>query len=316
MTTLDSCRITHFEDLDDQALGFAQFDQHYCQTGPGRFAGTICLYPETGGVRVCREQTNVPLMQQGALRTGARMFAVPLNVRRCTTYQGVAMSDTIAHLAGGQTFEVHSAGAVDYVMVSVDDDAFAGYAEYLGGLDTLHWLTQSTLSVGRAALERVSAEVGACVDAVAQDTAALRFGNARKALREDVIGSLLHLLVEAAPPPRRNVTHLTYADVVQRSREHVQANRDEAISVMDLCRLLRVSRRTLQTSFQEVSGVSPSTYLRAVRLTAVRKLLRETPAAELGIGSAAARWGFLNSSKFAADFRNMFGISPSQVVRP
>ncbi len=315
MRTQDSCRVERFEDPADHAREFAGFDQQYCQTGPGRFAGTLHVFPEAGGVRICREQLNVPMMQRGALCVGGHIFGVPLDAARVGTFQGMAVSDTLAHLRGGDGFEVHSSGACDHVLVSVDDDAFAGYAEYLGGLDTLDWVRGNMLTVGHDALVRVSAEVGACVEAAGQDTTRFRFPNARKALCDDVMGILLCLLVDAAPAPRRDVTHLTYADVVQRSREYVLAHPDDAVSVLDLCRLLRISRRTLQTSFIEVSGVPPSVYLRAVRLAAVRKLLRETPASALSIGDAAARWGFLHASKFAADFRKMFGVPPSHVPR-
>ncbi|MGH8786952.1 MAG: helix-turn-helix domain-containing protein [Cupriavidus necator] len=316
MTAQDYFRVAHFENPDDHARAMPQFNQRYCQTGPGRFAGTVHQFAQSGGVNICREQSNVPLLQEGSSRSGERTFGVPLNLRRNATYQGTAMTDTIGLLSGGQDFELHSAGAADYVMVMVDDEAFAGYAEYLGGLDALQWLSQRTLHVRHAALQRASGEVGACVEEAAHDTDRLRFDNARKALRDEVMGSLLYLLVEALPPPKRDVTRLTYADVVQRSREYILSRPGEAVSVLDLCRLLRICRRTLQTSFIEVSGVSPSTYLRAVRLAAVRKLLRATPAAELGIGDAAACWGFLHCSKFAADFRAMFGMAPSQVPRP
>ncbi|TPQ25245.1 hypothetical protein C2U69_35690 [Cupriavidus pinatubonensis] len=316
MPVPEFCRVARFEDPDDHARELPQFDQQYCQTGPGRFTGEVHFFPESGGVHLCREQINVPLVQKGIMHTGKRLFGVPCSLGQDMTYQGAAGSNSIGQLAGGAAFELHNGGPVDYLMVSVDDEAFAGYAEYLGGLESVGWLSQSNLRVTPALLSRTVGELDCALRIAGGNASLFRYENARKALCEDVIGSLLCLLTDATPPARRDLTRMTYADVVRRSREYVEAHPGEAFSVMDLCRLLRVSRRTLQNSFLEVSGVPSSTYLRAVRLARVRKLLRETPASELNTGDAAARWGFLHASKFAVCFRTMYGILPSQVPRP
>jgi transcriptional regulator GlxA family with amidase domain len=79
---------------------------------------------------------------------------------------------------------------------------------------------------------------------------------------------------------------------------------------------LRCSRRTLQTSFQRVADVTPVGYLRTIRLNAVRRLLRTTPVQQLGVGEAAASWGFTHLGYFAREYRDLFGELPSQTTRP
>ena len=90
---------------------------------------------------------------------------------------------------------------------------------------------------------------------------------------------------------------------------------DEPLTVEDLCRVLAVSRRTLQYSFQEVLQINPVSYLRAMRLNGVRRALKAADPARQSVQDIAARWGFWHLSHFANDYRRMFGELPSETLR-
>lgn len=136
----------------------------------------------------------------------------------------------------------------------------------------------------------------------------------RKRFRDELLSVMLELLVPANRV-ERDLTHATYADIVRRSEKILHEQEEGSVTVLDLCLALRCSRRTLQTSFQRVANVSPIEYLRMVRLNGVRCLLRSTACEELGVGEAAARWGFTHASYFAREYRELFGELPSQTVR-
>ncbi|MNG10057.1 HTH-type transcriptional regulator CdhR [compost metagenome] len=87
------------------------------------------------------------------------------------------------------------------------------------------------------------------------------------------------------------------------------------MSILDLCEQLRVSRRTLQNSFQAVTGMRPVEYLRNLRLNAVRRRLITTRAAALNVSEIAVAMGFFHLSHFAAHYRALFGESPSDTPR-
>jgi AraC family ethanolamine operon transcriptional activator len=58
----------------------------------------------------------------------------------------------------------------------------------------------------------------------------------------------------------------------------MQAHLRNPLSVLDLCRELGVSERTLLYAFQEVRGLSPMAYFKASRLNAVRQELKAAAA--------------------------------------
>jgi AraC-like DNA-binding protein len=103
------------------------------------------------------------------------------------------------------------------------------------------------------------------------------------------------------------------ARVVRRAEEFMRAHWRDPLSVLDLCRELGVSERTLLYAFQEVRGSSPMAYFKASRLNAVRQELKAAPAGTT-VREIAQRWGFRHTGEFAADYQRLFGELPSQTL--
>ena len=93
--------------------------------------------------------------------------------------------------------------------------------------------------------------------------------------------------------------------------EQIERAGDGAIGVSDLHLQLGVSRRTLELAFADVLGISPAQYVLAYRLNFTRSMLltkgeRVTKSAELA--------GFRDGSRFAYQYRRLFGELPSQTL--
>lgn len=82
--------------------------------------------------------------------------------------------------------------------------------------------------------------------------------------------------------------------------------------MFELCRMVGTSRRTLENIFLEAFDVSPYQYVRALRLNSVRRALLSEENAKASIGDIVSRCGIWHLSRFAADYRSMFGELPSQ----
>jgi AraC family transcriptional regulator, ethanolamine operon transcriptional activator len=83
--------------------------------------------------------------------------------------------------------------------------------------------------------------------------------------------------------------------------------------VGDLCEAAGVSERTLRNAFQSVYGMSPIRFLQLRRLHQVRRALRRDAA--VSVTEVALRHGFVNLGRFAAEYRQLFGESPSLTRR-
>jgi len=99
-----------------------------------------------------------------------------------------------------------------------------------------------------------------------------------------------------------------------RRAEDVLANKlDVPIYVLDLCEAAGVSERTLRNAFQSLYGMSPIRFLQLRRLHQVRRALRSD--AQASVTEVALRYGFGNLGRFAVEYRQLFGESPSRTRR-
>jgi AraC-like DNA-binding protein len=93
---------------------------------------------------------------------------------------------------------------------------------------------------------------------------------------------------------------------LRRAEAYIEAHGQEPLTIQDLCQASGASERTLRYAFLERFGVSPNAYLKAHRLNAVRRDLREADPATSSVSDLGARWGFWHMSQFATDYRRFF----------
>jgi AraC-like DNA-binding protein len=89
----------------------------------------------------------------------------------------------------------------------------------------------------------------------------------------------------------------------------------QSIQLYELCQTLGLSARTLQITFKQAYGISPMRYLKLRRLHAARERLLTTSAEDVSVKRASLENGFLDRSRFAEDFKKLFGHLPSETPR-
>jgi len=86
------------------------------------------------------------------------------------------------------------------------------------------------------------------------------------------------------------------------------------VTLADLCEASGVSERRVRSAFYECYQMSPTAYLRVTALNAVRRELVEGPHLPGAVSRTAADWGFWHLSRFAAQYRELFGESPRHTL--
>jgi AraC family ethanolamine operon transcriptional activator len=92
------------------------------------------------------------------------------------------------------------------------------------------------------------------------------------------------------------------------------ARLNQPITLKDLCQALKTSSRPLYYGFQEVLGVSPMTYLKILRLHAVRQVLMAADSTCTKVESVVNQFGFWSFGHFGQDYKRMFGESPKATL--
>lgn len=104
---------------------------------------------------------------------------------------------------------------------------------------------------------------------------------------------------------------------LQRAIDYIQGHAAEPVTVADIAQAACVSIRALEEGFKRHLNTSPMNYLRDIRLDLVRKQITALAAAGqvVSISDIAYQFGFTHLGRFAAYYKQRFGVSPSSAIR-
>jgi AraC-like DNA-binding protein len=100
---------------------------------------------------------------------------------------------------------------------------------------------------------------------------------------------------------------------VKRALEYMHAELGSSIGIPDIAAASGVAGRTLFKHFRDTFGVTPIQYLREARFTEVHKALSRPFQGE-SVTAIALRWGFTHLGRFAVEYRQRYGETPSQTL--
>lgn len=306
-------RVKRTREVDVHARNLDAWDQDYVQTSPGVFQGQV------------RELFDGPLQAFEEVANCATS-------QHCRPWRGgVWLGLSVPEQPAGLRFMGRPVGGRE-LMISDGSEAFdlqvpAGYGLYGLVFDPRELLAhvrardqaeaaparspgvrlQTLTATQRFRLVGLLREVLRGLEA---DPGALAHEASRRSLREALMTVLADTLMPADQADAVTPRQQRRQDVVRRVREIVTEQPLEYLGVERLCSELHITRRTLQNCFQDSLGISPASYLRLVRLNAVRRELRSA-SGERTIGDLAARWGFWHMGHFSQDYKALFGETPS-----
>ncbi len=138
---------------------------------------------------------------------------------------------------------------------------------------------------------------------------------ARAQLETYVMTALLHGVTHQFSDDLRTPSEQEHPAAVQRVIEFVEANADQPLTVPQLARHAGVSARALQITFARHLGVTPSEYVRDIRLARVHAELLAANPEDTSVTERASAWGFVHLSRFSEHYRRKYGQLPSRTLR-
>lgn len=209
---------------------------------------------------------------------------------------------------------------VDVVGQAIDAEAVAQVGAELSGLepsevrfDSMHpvdaarerYLVQSMSHLGRDTLENPEALSSPLVRA-----------EALRHLATSVLLTFPNSALDAAEDPTRPGPGRAEPATVRRAAAYIEAHAHEAIGLGDIATAARIGARGLQHAFARYRGTTPLGHLRRVRLDRAHGELRVgDPSAGDTVAAIATRWGFAHGGRFSAEYRHVYGCSPSETLR-
>lgn len=196
----------------------------------------------------------------------------------------------------GISVEVLSAAVADIdPEKSVDDLTFHSFVPR----------SRAAAAQWRALVDHLSLPLGAPADLVVQMQASRLLAS-----------SLLHTFDNNIVRDRRTLLgdmRDASSSTVRRAQRLIEECAALDLTLSDIARGCGITPRALQYAFRRQLDCTPHAYLRRVRLDLVHQTL--TQGSGMNVGDAAARYGFYNPGRFAAEYRHIFGENPIQTLQ-
>lgn len=307
---------TVVEDADDHAAGLQHWQQEYEQLSGGTFSGSL---DEVwfGNIQLFRERSNQVLHQTGRAWDGSRSIGVVLDADGDGLLSGTMLKkDSLVTLQGGEALDFRTPKHLDLIAVSTGAHEFQEFAHNLWNIDTEAILaTPGALHHPVESARRLGVFLVDLLNDIKSRPQMLNYPQIRKVLEQEIFNNLAEAISDAGPCRQVGIA-TSRKCVVEKAKAYVLEHHDDLVTVSDLCTALNISRRTLQYSFETMLDISPVAYLRAIRLNRVRRALKANAGCpDITVADIAAHWGFWHLSRFASNYKQIFGELPSETLR-
>ena len=308
-------RFVTTHDAHEQAQAQAGWSLQYDQISCGKFVGQVHLM-QLPGVSLVHERANQAIRQRGDLGDDSYLFALPASTGTASAlFSGAAVGQHDVMVGPSDGLDLCSPANFNLIGIVVDAELLTSLWARIHHVSMAAWVSQQrVVSIGTERTQRLLALHRQILNC---SQSGLPLANSTKALeilRDDVILEWVDAL-----PTSCDMSDLralsTRKVVVDRACEWMlQTGRDEALSMLEICKRVGVSQRKLNYCFQEVLGMSPMKYQRITRLNRTQQALKQARVGE-NVFDIASRWGFWHMGQFSQDYKRLFGELPSDTLR-
>jgi AraC-like DNA-binding protein len=214
----------------------------------------------------------------------------------------------------GHSYFHHSSGSASYATMSLPVEDLASAGEVIAGVGLTppkDANAHSPATHAMARLQRLHAAAGYLAEhtpeIIANPDAARGL---EQALIEAMVGCLRH-----GYEPERTLAQGQHAIVMRRFRRVLEENPEQPFYILNICKAIKVSERTLRLCCQEHLGMSPKRYLLLRRMNFVRRALGAVTPEATTVTDVVTRYGFWQLGRFAVEYRRLFGELPSATLQ-
>ena len=134
-------------------------------------------------------------------------------------------------------------------------------------------------------------------------------------MRYLVVAGLLNLTRHQYSDDLSNPPATVARAPIRRAADFITVDPMAALTPVSIAREVGLSVRALQRGFRKYLDTTPTEYVRSVRMKGAHDALAQADPASHTVAGIASRWGFTHYGRFASEYRQRYGVSPSHTLQ-
>ncbi|WP_373018372.1 helix-turn-helix domain-containing protein [Thiomicrorhabdus sp.] len=280
-----------------------------------RIAQMDCL--DLGNQQIVRESQQAAVQKQGVTPPNLCTISYCTTDPRCRFSElDMAKDETVFFLPENTEFDIFVPAGIQTAYISLDQEEFLNSVRVL---NPTAWerTPQQLLAIDTAQQGVLKETVNRWLKMAEMDVV-----SSSHMLTEQIHSMLLQNVLQVAASTglddlRPSIEKRKRAlSICRKTCDFIEDSlaSDIVPTVVDICKLIGVSERTLQYAFRSYVDMPPNVYLRFRRLNRVRAILRASDPQSTTVTTVAMRFGFLHLGRFAHEYRQLFNESPSKTL--
>jgi AraC-like DNA-binding protein len=310
---MPSSAVRTFTDPDDYAASIRATRAELTVMGRGHFTAKLTRI-DLHRLWMQRFFDNLPRVAHSAPRTGRATISFRTAPGPSFLWSGVEMQPTgiMRHSEGKNSFQ-HTADAACWGAMSLPVEDMVSVGAAMAGCDLTppkDALIVIPPPAVMAKLQRLHAAAGRLAEEAPEIIAN---PDAARGLELALIEAMIGCLGQGEIG-EDSVAQRQHELIMRRFRRVLEENPSQSLYLLEICKAIGVSDRTLRLCCQEHLGMGPKRYLLLRRMGLARRALREASPLEATVTEIATRWGFWHFGRFAGAYRSLFGEMPSATL--
>ncbi len=262
-----------------------------------------------------RASENLPLVRRGAV-SADRVIVVflPEPEYAPLRYCGMELGARDIILNGSEALTLASDAPSGWASMSMEPEALAAAAEAITGRPIRRPPNTQLIRPAPEVLQRLSALHRAAAALARTDPALLARPQVARAFEAQLTEMMVRSIGEGERL-RVMAATLRQRSIISHFEEFLEVRRGQPVYLVDICKAIGVSERTLRAACQDQFGMSPTRYLWLRRMYLARRRLADAAGAAISVTEIAMANGFWELGRFASEYRSLFGETPSMTLR-
>ena len=228
-----------------------------------------------------------------------------------TIFDGhLAQPNDIAVLPPSSHFSAATSGPCQWFSISLPIGLFGTFATRFKRKD-LKWIEKDKCIISTAPelAKSLTAEL------VKTITRLRNRATSSAGIESPLLNALIAAIAGASKKTSLSENTKASKNIMRKVLEHVRCNDWQSPRISDLARIAGKPERTLRRAFNQQLGIGPARYIKLRQLNTFRRALRSSLDRKHTITKIMREFGVSEFGRFAAEYRDLFGESPSKTRR-